>query len=575
MLAFGLHAHFIDEDSGMISRIGTTAQAAMLMSLALLGACSNDPTDPTPVANDPPAGLTATASGATGAHLTWTAGASVTQYVIQRATGAAGTFTEIARPVATAISYDDAGLTLSTQYRYKIAAVRTAGTSAFSAEVSVTTSGPTAVDVTTDITSNTTWTADKVYTLKGFRKVANGATLTIEAGTKILGDFATVGSSLFVLRGARIVANGTAAAPIVFTSSQPVGSRQPGDWGGLILIGNGIDSRSGVVNIEGTGTSADNPLIPYNGGSNNSDNSGTLRYVRVEYAGFAPAADAELNSFTFAAIGSGTTLEYLESLNGLDDSYEFFGGAVDARYLVSYESGDDHFDLSEGYVGRMQYLIGFQSRVVPPRAGAGNVSSDPEGIENDGCNGSGCDLGFDTAPFTVPIMANFTLVGTGPGVVPTGGGYGAMLRRGTGGHYINGIFARWPNASIAYRDAQSKARETAGLLSIRNNLLVESPLVLQAGQQTTDLAATNNTIDLAGSASALFSKLPAAPATAADLDWSLSAASAARTGGLTSFVGLGDLFTRAGSSVVGTAFRGAADPSGVKWWEGWTSYSRN
>ncbi|MEO5800241.1 MAG: fibronectin type III domain-containing protein, partial [Gemmatimonadales bacterium] len=263
---------------------GTTVRAAMLLGLALIGACSNS-TDPTPIpTNDPPTGLAATATGPTATHLAWTAGTGVTQYVIQRAAGAAGAFAEIARPLATATAYDDAGLTLTSLYRYKIAAVRTAGTSAFSAEVSVTTSGPGAVDVTTDITTNTTWTADKVYTLKGFRKVANGATLTIEAGTKIIGDFATVGSSLFVLRGARIVANGTAAAPIVFTSSQAVNSRQPGDWGGLILIGNGIDNRSGVVNIEGTGTSADNPLIPYNGGSNNADNSGVLRYVRVEYA---------------------------------------------------------------------------------------------------------------------------------------------------------------------------------------------------------------------------------------------------------------------------------------------------
>ncbi|MEO5798977.1 MAG: hypothetical protein ABIZ70_00900, partial [Gemmatimonadales bacterium] len=333
--------------------------------------------------------------------------------------------------------------------------------------------------------------------------------------------------------------------------------------------------RSGVVNIEGTGTSADNPLIPYNGGSNNADNSGVLRYVRVEYAGFAPAQDAELNSFTLAAIGSGTTMEYLESLNGLDDSYEFFGGAVDASHLVSYESGDDHYDISEGYVGRMQYLIGFQSRVVPPRAGAGSASADPQGIENDGCNGSGCDNGFDTAPFTVPTMANFTLVGTGPGVVPTAGGYGAILRRGTGGHYINGIFARWPSAAIGYRDAQSKARETAGLLSIRNNLIVETPLALQAGQQTTDLAATNNTLDLAGTAAALFVKLPATPQSAADFDWSLSAASTARTGGLSSFIGTGDLATRAGNVIVPTVYRGAADPTGTKWWEGWTSYSRN
>lgn len=562
----------------MTFSLGNTVRRSLLpafAALAVLGACSSNPTNPNPVTNDPPSGFTATATGPTAIHLAWTAGTGATQYIIQRATGAAGAFAEITRPTSAATAFDDAGLTLSTQYRYRIAAVRAAGTSAFSTEVSATTTGPTSVDVTTDITTNTTWTADKTYVLKGFRKVANGATLTIEAGTRIVGDFATVGSSLFVLRGGRIIANGTAAAPIVFTSSQAAGSRQPGDWGGLVLIGNGISNRSGVVNIEGTGTSADNPLIQYNNGTNDADNSGTLRYVRVEYAGFAPAPDAELNSFTLAAIGSGTTLEYLQSLNGLDDSYEFFGGAVDARYLVSYESGDDHFDMSEGYHGRLQFVVGFQSRVVPPRAGAGNVSSDPEGIENDGCAGSGCDQGYDTAPFTLPTIANFTLVGTGPGVVPTAGGYGAMLRRGTGGHYINGIFARWPSAAIGYRDAQSKARETAGLLSIRNNLIVETPTALQAGQQTTDLAATNNTLDLAGSASALFSKLPATPNSAADFDWSLSATSVARTGGLTTFVGLGDLFTRAGSFIVGTAYRGAADPNGTKWWEGWTAYTRN
>src|SRR5690606_33306040 len=99
--------------------------------------------------------------------------------------------------------------------------------------------------------------------------------------------------------------------PIVFTSSRPVGQRQAGDWGGLVIIGNGIVNRTGTVVLEGTGTGATNPQQVYSGGVNNADNSGTLRYVRVEFAGYGPAADAELNSFTFAAVGSGTTLEYL------------------------------------------------------------------------------------------------------------------------------------------------------------------------------------------------------------------------------------------------------------------------
>jgi hypothetical protein len=544
-----------------------------IMLLGLSSACSNDQTGPGP-GDGPPTGLAVSATGATTARVTWSAAPNVATFILERAPAGASSFAEIARPAGTATSYDDSGLLPGTTYRYRIAAIRGSTTSAFSSEVSVTTLAAQQVTVTTDITTNTTWTAGNVYRLIGFRKVANGATLTIEPGTRIVGDFNTVGSSLFVLRGARIMANGTATAPIVFTSSQPEGSRQPGDWGGLILVGNGIINRSGTVNIEGTGTSADNPLIAYSGGTNNADNSGSLRYVRVEYAGFAPAQDAELNSFTFAAVGSGTTLDYLESLNGLDDSFEWFGGAVDAKHLVSYDSGDDHFDMSEGYVGRVQFAIGYQSRLLIPRPGAGNTSADPQGIENDGCAGSGCDLAFNSTPFTVPIIANFTLVGTGPGVVPAAGGYGAILRRGTGGHYLNGIWARWPSAAIGYRDADTKARETAGLLSIKNSLIVESPLALQAGQQTYDLGANNVIFDPTTTTASLFTKFPAgAPASAADFDWSLSATSPARTGGLTAFAG--DLLARAGSFITPTSYRGAADPGGAKWWEGWTAYHRN
>ena len=549
--------------------------ATLLLGFALLAACTEDSNGPS---GGTPSGLSASATSATTIQVSWTAVAGATQYILERATGSGGSFAEISRPAGGTSSYQDSGLLPSTLYRYRIAAVMGATTSAFSTEASITTSGLQTVNVTSDITTNTTWTAGNLYKLVGFRKVANGATLTIEAGTTIVGDFATVGSSLFVLRGARLIANGTAVAPIVFTSAQVEGSRLPGDWGGLIIIGNGIINRSGTVNVEGTGTSVDNPLVPYSGGNNNSDNSGALHYVRVEYAGFAPAQDAELNSFTFAAVGSGTVLDHLQTLNGLDDSYEFFGGAVDGKYLVSYEAGDDHFDMSEGYVGRLQFLIGYQSRVLIPRAGTGNTSADPQGIENDGCNGNGCDLGFNSVPFTIPVVANFTLVGTGPGVVPAAGGYGAILRRGTGGHYVNGLWARWPSAGIGYRDAATKTRETTdGVLTIKNSMIVESPLALQAGQQTYDLAGNAVVFEQATTAASVFTKLPVtgplSPASASEFDWSLSAGAAARTGGLTSFTG--DLLTRAGSFVSGTAYRGAWDPNGTKWWEGWTYYARS
>lgn len=550
------------------------ATAAVLLGMTLLGACTSDTTTPS---NNPPTGLTATAISAVAINVAWTTASGATQYVLERAEGAAGSFAEINRPAGAATSYSDTGLLPQVLYRYRISAVRSAGTSAASAEASASTQAPGQVNISTDITTNTTWTRGNIYRIQGFRKVANNATLTIESGTRIIGDFATVGSSLFVLRGARIVAEGTAALPIVFTSSQAEGSRQPGDWGGLIIIGNGIINRSGTVNIEGTGTSADNPLVPYSGGTNNADNSGTLRYVRVEYAGFGPADAQELNSFTFAAVGSGTTLDYLQSLNGLDDSYEWFGGAVDAKHLVSYESGDDHFDMSEGYAGRLQFLIAYQSRVFPPRPGVGAASSDPQGIENDGCNGGGCDLAFNSAPFTTPVVANFTMIGTGPGVVPVGGGYGAVLRRGTAGHYVNGVMARWQTAGLGYRDADTKARETAGLFSIKNVLIAETPLALQAGQQAYDIAANAVIFDSPTTAASMFAALPAVPTTAAttgaSFDWSLTAAAAARTGGLATFTG--DLLARAGAAITGTVYRGAWDPAGLKWWEGWTAYNRN
>lgn len=552
---------------------------ASLGVLALAGVaagCSDDGgTGPGTI--NPPTTVTAQAASSSTADVTFASVIGATSYIVERAQGASGgTFTQVGTP--TTSPFSDTGLEPNTTYRYRVAAVSGSTTSSFSSEAQVTTlpAGRQVVNVTTDITTNTTWVADNVYRLQGFRKVTSGATLTIQPGTRIEGDVGTTGSSLFVLRGARIQAVGTAANPIVFTSSQTAGTRQPGDWGGLIIIGNGIINRSDPTNLEGTGTTADNALINYGGGNNNADNSGELRYVRVEFAGFGPAPDAELNSFTIAAVGSGTTMEFLQSLAGLDDAFEFFGGAVDAKHLVSYESGDDHFDMSEGYSGRLQYLIALQTRILQPRPGAGNVSQDPQGIENDGCNGANCVDGQDSEPFTIPVVANFTLIGTPAGVtVPTGGGRGMVLRRGTGGFYVNGLVGRWPTAGISVRDATTGARQTAGLFDIDNVLVVESPALFDASTDVTVEAGSNNIVhEAATTAASLLTALPTDPADAAALDWTPSGGSAAATGGLTTFSG--ELATRAGTVVTGTAYRGAADPSGAdKWWQNWTAFADN
>ncbi|HEY0672239.1 MAG TPA: hypothetical protein VGD27_08240 [Longimicrobiales bacterium] len=438
---------------------------------------------------------------------------------------------------------------------------------------------PGAATINTDITTNRTLHADTTYTISGFVHVANGATLTIQPGTKIVGDQDVLGSSLFVLRGARIVANGTASAPIVFTSARVEGSRQPGDWGGLIIVGNGLINRSGTVQVEGTGTvTGTNPgtnyAISYSGGTNNADNSGSLQYVRVEFAGYAPSDANELNSFTFAAVGSGTVVNNLQSLAGLDDSFEWFGGAVDGRYLVSYESGDDHFDMSEGYSGRLQYLIAMQTRVLTPRPGAGSVSGDPMGIENDGCNGAGCDLGHNSTPLTLPVVANFTLIGRGDAsTISTGGDIGVTLRRGTGGHYVNGVIGRFPRAALSIRDAGTQTRITEGNLSINNVLASEVGALYQAGQQAGVDTVANNIHTTAATSASLFIALPVAPASEAQIDWAPAAGAAIRTGGLTTFTG--NLLTRSGTFITPTAYLGAADPNGAKWWQGWTNYAIN
>ena len=554
-----------------------------------LAACSSDKTTgPTDL---PPTGAAVTAPSATSARITWNKLSDATSYNVERAVGASGeTFAVISAAGLTDTTYLDTGLEPSAAYRYRVQAVRASGASQFSTEVSVTTKAPgtAAGTINANITASRTLYADTTYTLSGFIQVANGATLTIQPGTKILGDFATTGSSLFVTRGAKLDAQGTAANPIVFTSSRAAGTRQPGDWGGLIIIGNGIINRSGSITIEGTGNGATNPAQTYSGGTSNTDNSGVLRYVRVEFAGYATATDQELNSFTIAAVGSGTKLEYLQSMAGLDDSFEFFGGAVDGKWLVSYEAGDDHFDISEGYVGRLQYLIAMQTRIIPPRSAAGSPSSDPQGIENDGCNGAGCDLGQNSTPLTIPILANFTVIGVGTSngvTLPAAGGRGAMLRRGTGGYYVNGIIARWPSAAISFRDTTTFIRQTEGSFVLSNILMAENGAsfdpqsfgtggVISATRQYTADTTANKLSTVAGTAAALFTSVSATqPAGGATFDWAPPTAGAAATGGLATFTGA--LLTKAGTFVAGTAYRGAADPAGTKWWNGWTTYAIN
>jgi hypothetical protein len=202
--------------------------------------------------------------------------------------------------------------------------------------------------VTGRVNGNETWTSGNYYVLRGAVFVDDGATLNIQAGTRVIGESGSVGS-LIVLRGGRLNAIGTREQPIVFTSDQPVGSRARGDWGGIIINGRA------PVNIpggEGVGE-ADTGVY---GGNQPNDNSGTMRYVRVEFAGTEFSPDNELNGIAFQGVGNGGSYEYIQVHMNKDDGLEWFGGTADIKHAVVSNAADDSFDWTFGWVGRAQFI---------------------------------------------------------------------------------------------------------------------------------------------------------------------------------------------------------------------------
>ena len=242
------------------------------------------------------------------------------------------------------------------------------------------------------ITSNTVWASKNKYLLEGFVYVESGATLTIEPGTIIKGDKSTK-ATLIIKPGAKIIAEGTKTKPIVFTSNQPKGSRNLGDWGGLIILGKAKVNKTPAT-IEGENISTF-------GGTDDNDNSGILKYVRLEFGGIAFETDKEINGLTLGGVGKGTVLEYIQVSHNGDDAYEWFGGNVNAKYLVSYKNLDDDFDTDWGYSGNVQY--GFVYR--DPKIADQCTCSDSNGFESD--NDAS---GSEAAPQTNAKFANISLI---------------------------------------------------------------------------------------------------------------------------------------------------------------------
>lgn len=298
--------------------------------------------------------------------------------------------------------------------------------------------------------------ATKRYLIKGTASVDDGATLTIPAGTKLFGEKSTKGL-LIVKKGGKLIANGTASNPIVFTSNQGKGEREQGDWAGLVILGKANVNQNNPA-IEGV-----TPAVNYGtfqSTANDADNSGSLQYVRIEFAGIALTPNNETNSLTLGAVGSGTTIDYVQVTYGGDDGFEWFGGTVDAKHLVSMASWDDDFDTDFGFSGKVQFAVSIRDPFNADQSGSNGFESDNDAT------------GSLANPKTSPVFSNVTVLGPvfDSAKAVSGNYQHAMhLRRNTELSMFNSVIAGFP---IGLNLDGTLANYTSGAGVLDKNIMV-------------------------------------------------------------------------------------------------------
>ncbi len=290
------------------------------------------------------------------------------------------------------------------------------------------------------INSDLSLDANKDYTLTGHVYVKNNATLTIPAGVTIYAtktDDRSNKSSLIITRGSKLVVNGTADKPVVFTSA--AATKAPGDWGAIIILGN-APTNVGVGNAEGLTVSEDTKY----GGNLSNDNSGSIKYLRVEYAGGINAAAEEewnidkVSGLSLLSVGSGTTVDHVMVSHSRDDGFQFVGGTVNATHLIAYNNGDDDFDFDHGYTGKMQYIISYRSQLHSTHALRANAMES----YND-------KFPTTNIPLTRPVISNMTIVGPqGMETTPTNLNQSIYIRKGTRFVLENSIIAEYPQGGL-------------------------------------------------------------------------------------------------------------------------------
>ncbi len=341
--------------------------------------------------------------------------------------------------------------------------------------------------VSADITSNTTWDTGTIVLLQNKIYVKNNAVLTIEPGVIIRGDKATQGS-LLIARGAKIVAQGTANNPIVFTSSESAGNRVEGDWGGVVILGGARNNQpGGIANIEGIVVSSDSEY----GGTNDEDSSGIFSYVRIEFPGIAFQPNKEINGLTLGSVGSKTNIDHIQVSFSGDDSYEFFGGTVDAKYLVVFRGLDDDFDTDFGYSGRVQFGLIIRDADLSDAAG------DSNGFESD--NDA---TGTANLPRTKAVFSNITSIGplrNGTVTLPIGEKFerAFYIRRNSAISIFNSIAASWEKG-IYLKDAGTVDNFTTNDSAVFANNIIASDIDITTVVDANATPAIYNTIFASG-----------------------------------------------------------------------------
>jgi hypothetical protein len=329
-------------------------------------------------------------------------------------------------------------------------------------EVLVVPSAGQVITVSGDITTDTKWYSQAKYMLSGFVYVKNGAVLTIEPGTIIKGVINTK-ATLIIERGAKIMAAGTADKPIVFTSGQPAGQRNTGDWGGLVICGkaktNKHDNGTGIGIAEGG-------ILSEYGGTDDNDNSGVLQYVRIEFPGIplTSTANSEINGLTLYSVGKATVIDHIQVSFSGDDSFEWFGGNVNLKYIVAFRGLDDDLDTDNGYSGKVQFAFALR---------------DPNKSDQSGSNGFESDNDADGSlltPVSSPLFSNVTVYGplTVTNTLPTGHMFqkSMHLRRGTMTSIYNSVLVGYPEGlQIDGQKGNSPVRADANELQIENSVL--------------------------------------------------------------------------------------------------------